>query len=101
MVFPERFSNLPAYAWPRLRALLDPVQPGGEPINLTIGEGAIEGFVVEVALALHLDVSGEKPYGDFLHGVVGACLERVGQGDDEHRERNGAHADEAAPAVSP
>ncbi len=38
MVFPERFSNLPAYAWPRLRALLDPVQAGGEPINLTIGE---------------------------------------------------------------
>ncbi len=38
MVFPERFSNLPAYAWPRLRALLDPVDAGGEPINLTIGE---------------------------------------------------------------
>ncbi|PIE16235.1 MAG: aspartate aminotransferase [Rhodobacterales bacterium] len=38
MVFPERFSNLPEYAFPRLRALLD-VHPGGaEPLNLTIGE---------------------------------------------------------------
>lgn len=38
MVFPERFSNLPAYAFPRLRTLLDPVAPGAEPLNLTIGE---------------------------------------------------------------
>jgi aspartate/methionine/tyrosine aminotransferase len=38
MVFPERFSNLPAHAWPRLRALLD-VHPGGGPaIHMTIGE---------------------------------------------------------------
>ena len=38
MAFPERFSNLPAYAFPRLRALLDPHAPGAEPINMTIGE---------------------------------------------------------------
>jgi aspartate/methionine/tyrosine aminotransferase len=38
MAFPERFSNLPAYAFPRLRALLDPHAPGVEPINMTIGE---------------------------------------------------------------
>ncbi len=38
MAFPERFSNLPAYAFPRLRALLDSHDPGGEPINMTIGE---------------------------------------------------------------
>ncbi|WP_323035415.1 aminotransferase class I/II-fold pyridoxal phosphate-dependent enzyme [Pararhodobacter sp.] len=38
MAFPERFSNLPEYAFPRLRALLDHHQPGGDPIAMTIGE---------------------------------------------------------------
>lgn len=38
MVFPERFSNLPEYAFPRLRALLDVHEPGGEAFNMTIGE---------------------------------------------------------------
>lgn len=38
MVFPERFSTLPEYAFPRLRALLDVHTPGGEPIAMTIGE---------------------------------------------------------------
>ena len=38
MRFPERFSNLPAYAFPRLRALLDHHQPGGEVLAMSIGE---------------------------------------------------------------
>jgi aspartate/methionine/tyrosine aminotransferase len=38
MIQPERFSNLPDYAFPRLRALLDAHPPGGEPIDMTIGE---------------------------------------------------------------
>ncbi|MEM9579532.1 MAG: aminotransferase class I/II-fold pyridoxal phosphate-dependent enzyme [Pseudomonadota bacterium] len=38
MMFPERFSNLPAYAFPRLRALLDHHTPGGEVVHMTIGE---------------------------------------------------------------
>lgn len=38
MQFPERFSNLPAYAFPRLRALLDHHQPGGDVLHMTIGE---------------------------------------------------------------
>lgn len=38
MVFPERFANLPAYAFPRLRALLDAHSPGGDVIQMTIGE---------------------------------------------------------------
>jgi len=37
-MFPERFSNLPAYAFPRLRALLDHHQPGGDIVHMTIGE---------------------------------------------------------------
>ncbi|MFY0308287.1 aminotransferase class I/II-fold pyridoxal phosphate-dependent enzyme [Leisingera sp. D0M16] len=38
MDFPERFSNLPAYAFPRLRALLDHHTPGGDVVHMTIGE---------------------------------------------------------------
>lgn len=37
-MFPERFSNLPEYAFPRLRALLDHHQPGGDVVHMTIGE---------------------------------------------------------------
>ena len=38
MDFPERFSNLPAYAFPRLRTLLDHHDPGGDVVHMTIGE---------------------------------------------------------------
>ena len=38
MAFPQRFSNLPDYAFPRLRKLLDIHPPGGDPISMTIGE---------------------------------------------------------------
>ncbi len=38
MIYPERFSNLPAHAWPRLRALLDVHDGGGVPVHMTIGE---------------------------------------------------------------
>ncbi|MEM1375155.1 MAG: aminotransferase class I/II-fold pyridoxal phosphate-dependent enzyme [Pseudomonadota bacterium] len=35
---PERFQSLPDATWPRLRALLDAHAPGGDPVNMTIGE---------------------------------------------------------------
>ncbi len=38
MTFPERFSHLPEYAFPRLRRLLDAYAPGGDVIQMTIGE---------------------------------------------------------------
>ncbi|MEM8553749.1 MAG: aminotransferase class I/II-fold pyridoxal phosphate-dependent enzyme [Pseudomonadota bacterium] len=38
MQYPDRFSDLPPYAFPRLRALLDPHPPGGEPLAMSIGE---------------------------------------------------------------
>jgi N-succinyldiaminopimelate aminotransferase len=38
MAAPTRFSNLPDYAFPRLRKLLDAHAPGGTPIAMTIGE---------------------------------------------------------------
>ncbi|MEO9631308.1 MAG: aminotransferase class I/II-fold pyridoxal phosphate-dependent enzyme [Sulfitobacter sp.] len=37
-MYSERFSNLPAHVWPRLRALLDGHEGGGTPIHMTIGE---------------------------------------------------------------
>ena len=49
MMYPERFSNLPAHAWPRLRALLDAHEGGGAPIHMTIGEPkhAFPGWVTD------------------------------------------------------
>lgn len=50
MAFPERFSNLPEYAFPRLRKLLDAHAPGGDPLAMTIGEPRhpMPAFVAEV-----------------------------------------------------
>ncbi len=80
MVFPERFSDLPAYAWPRLRALLDPVSPGGEPINLTIGQPrhAFPDFVADV-IADHAAEFGDYPANDGapeLLDAISAWLKR-------------------------
>ncbi|MEM9318121.1 MAG: aminotransferase class I/II-fold pyridoxal phosphate-dependent enzyme [Pseudomonadota bacterium] len=62
MVFPERFSNLPDYAFPRLRKLLDVHQPGGEVINMTIGEPRhpFPGWVADV-LARHIGDFAKYP----------------------------------------
>lgn len=50
MTFPERFSNLPDYAFPRLRKLLDGIAPGGPVVDMTIGEPrhGLPGFVVPI-----------------------------------------------------
>ena len=50
MTFPERFSGLPEYAFPRLRGLLDAHAPGGEVVHMTIGEPkhAFPDFVGEI-----------------------------------------------------
>jgi aspartate/methionine/tyrosine aminotransferase len=37
-MMPTRFDTLPTATWPRLRALLDGHAPGGDLINMTIGE---------------------------------------------------------------
>jgi len=62
MAFPERFSNLPEYAFPRLRGLLDSHAPGGEAIAMTIGEPrhAMPDFVGPV-LAQSLAEFGKYP----------------------------------------
>lgn len=38
MAPPERFSNLPEYAFQRLRGLLAGISPGGDPVVMTVGE---------------------------------------------------------------
>ena len=37
MEFPERFSNLPEYAFPRLRLLLDKYSAGDEVLDMSVG----------------------------------------------------------------
>ncbi|PYE84932.1 aminotransferase class I/II-fold pyridoxal phosphate-dependent enzyme [Pseudoroseicyclus aestuarii] len=53
MMTPERFSDLPDYAFPRLRRLLGDIAPGGEPLALTIGEPThpFPAFVPEIIAA--------------------------------------------------
>jgi aspartate/methionine/tyrosine aminotransferase len=61
-MFPERFSTLPPYAFPRLRALLDAHPPGGDALHMTIGEPghAFPPWIAEV-LAEHMAEFGRYP----------------------------------------
>lgn len=83
MTFPERFSNLPEYAFPRLRTLLDHHRPGGEPIAMTIGDPchAIPGFVGPI-LQAHLAEFGRYPPNDgspeLLSAIAGWIRLRYG-----------------------
>ena len=83
MVFPERFSNLPDYAFPRLRKLLDHHPAGGEPIAMTIGEPkhAMPDFVGAV-LAENLGGFGVYPPNDgtpeLLSAISGWIKRRYG-----------------------
>jgi aspartate/methionine/tyrosine aminotransferase len=65
MAFPERFSDLPEYAFARLRTLLDAHAPGGAPLSMTIGEPRhpMPPFVAEV-LNAHLDEFALYPPND-------------------------------------
>ncbi len=83
MLFPERFSNLPDYAFPRLRKLLDAHPPGGAPIAMTIGEPrhAMPDFVGQI-LTAHLSGFGVYPPNDgtpeLLAAISGWTLRRYG-----------------------
>lgn len=96
MAFPERFSNLPDYAFPRLRKLLDVHAPGGEPIAMTIGEPrhAMPGFVGPI-LAANLAGFGVYPPNDgtpeLLAAITGWIARRYGAklADDQVMVLNG------------
>lgn len=83
MTFPERFSNLPEYAFPRLRRLLDDYAPGDTPVLMSIGEPR-HGFPdwVGPILASHIDEFGRYPPNDgspeLLNAIAGWIQRRYG-----------------------
>jgi len=82
-MFPERFSNLPAYAFPRLRSLLDAHQPGGEVVHMTIGEPkhAFPRWIVDI-IAQNADGFGNYPVNEgmpaLLEAITGWVARRYG-----------------------
>jgi len=72
-MFPERFSNLPAYAFPRLRSLLDAHAPGGEVLHMTIGEPRHEfpRWIVDI-IAEHADGFGNYPVNEGMPALLEA-----------------------------
>ena len=83
MALPERFSNLPDYAFPRLRKLLSGIAPGREPLILTIGEPrhAIPEFVGPIMAESIADfgkypANGGAP--ELLAAISGWLLRRHG-----------------------
>jgi N-succinyldiaminopimelate aminotransferase len=96
MAFPERFSNLPDYAFPRLRKLLDAHAPGGETISMTIGEPRhpMPDFVAPI-LAANIDGFAVYPANDgtpeLLDAIAGWIKRRFGAelGSDQLMTLNG------------
>ena len=80
MVFPERFSNLPEYAFPRLRTLLNGHAPGGDELQLTIGEPrhAFPDFLGE-EIAAHLQGFGNYPVNPGNDALLGAISDWIGR----------------------
>lgn len=80
MAFPERFSNLPDYAFPRLRKLLDHHAPGGAPIAMTIGEPRhpMPDFVGPI-LAANLDGFAVYPNNDGTPELLAAISAWIGR----------------------
>ena len=80
MAFPERFSNLPDYAFPRLRKLLDAHAPGGDPIAMTIGEPrhAMPDFVGPI-LAANLSGFAVYPPNDGTPELLAAISGWIGR----------------------
>ena len=92
-----RFDALPPYAFPRLRALLDPHTPGGDPIAMSVGEPthAFPGFVTEV-LAREAAGYGKYPPTEGtpeLRAAIGGWLRRrYGLGEDRTDPERHVHA---------
>ena len=83
MAAPTRFSNLPEYAFQRLRKLLDAHAPGGPAISMTIGEPQhpMPGFVGPI-LAANIAGFGVYPPNDgtpeLLTAITGWITRRYG-----------------------
>ena len=83
MQFPERFSDLPEYAFPRLRSLLAGTPAGGPELAMTIGEPRhpIPSFVAET-IAAHAAEFGRYPPNEgapeLLAAIAGWLAHRYG-----------------------
>lgn len=83
MAFPKRFQDLPEYAFPRLRALLDSHAPGGAPVAMSIGEPkhAFPAWVAE-ELSRHVADFNSYPPNDgtpeLLNAIAGWISRRYG-----------------------
>lgn len=79
MAFPERFSDLPEYAFPRLRTLLDHLPAGGTPLSMTLGEPQhpFPEFVGQV-LAESLGGFAKYPPADGAPGLLKAISGWIG-----------------------
>lgn len=83
MVIPERFSNLPDYAFPRLRALLSGIEPGladgRAPMVLTIGEPRhpMPDFVGDV-MARHIGGLAKYPPNEGMPSLLQAISDWIG-----------------------
>lgn len=80
MRYPERFSNLPEYAFPRLRRLLDAQAPGGPVRHMTIGEPrhAFPAWVSD-AISEHAAGFGNYPPNEGTPELLGAIAAWVGR----------------------
>lgn len=78
MTFPERFSGLPEYAFPRLRRLLDGHPPGGPVVHMSIGEPrhAMPDFVGAV-IAENLDGFSKYPPNEGTPELRGAISDWI------------------------
>ena len=77
-MIPERFSTLPDYAFPRLRALLDAHAPGGEVVHMSIGEPkhAFPGWIMDEITA-HSDGFGQYPVNEGMQALLEAAADWV------------------------
>ncbi|UWQ21709.1 aminotransferase class I/II-fold pyridoxal phosphate-dependent enzyme [Jannaschia sp. W003] len=88
MESPERFAALPDYAFPRLRALLEGVDPGdSEPVEMTIGDPrhAPPAFVAKV-VAEHAAAFRSYPPNDGAPALLEACARWLGRRYDRRAD---------------
>ena len=80
MAFPQRFSTLPEYAFPRLRTLLGPHAAGGAVVDMTIGEPkhAMPDFIAG-EIAAHIAGFAKYPPNDGTPELLGAIAGWVGR----------------------
>ena len=80
MQYPTRFSDLPEYAFPRLRRLLEGVAPGGPETPMSIGEPQhpVPGFVMP-EMARHAATLSKYPPNEGIPELRGAISDWLGR----------------------